>query len=246
MLIIVTACVDPNPKMPNTVIRDRNTRFEQYLNALLFFLNVDSITDIIFCDNSNADADYSRILVEAERKGKRIEILKYMQDTSCSISKGKSFGELCIMDYILNNSKIIGEYNNFYKVTGRLIVKNVDKITKKIRRNKDNGFVFLGNPVKESSKKIDTRFYYMKLSDTRRLISKLYDTVDETKGFTLERSFYEGICELNIPFDFLPRYPDYIGISGSTGIDYGGIKFRRIKLVIKDLLIQYYMLLRNR
>lgn len=242
MLLIITACVNPSSNMPNTVIRDKSMRFTQYLNSLVFFLNTETITDIIFCDNSNADVDYSIILEEAKKKGKRIEILKYMQETSKTISKGKSYGELCIMDYILNNSKIIGEYDGFYKVTGRLIIKNIDSITRKMYQNKDNRFVFLGNPVKESSRKIDTRFYYMNLSDIKKLISKLYDIVDETNGFTLERSFYEGIGELNILFDFLPKYPEYIGVSGSTGIIYEETKFRRIKLSIKDVLIHFYML----
>lgn len=242
MLLIITACVNPSSNMPNTTIRDKGIRFTQYLNSLVFFLNTESITDIIFCDNSNADADYSMVLAEAEKKGKRIEILKYMQETSKTISKGKSYGELCIMDYVLNNSKIIGEYDGFYKVTGRLIIKNIDSITRKIYQNIDNRFVFLGNPVKESSRKIDTRFYYMKSSDMKKLISKLYDIVDETKGFTLERSFYEEISELNIPFVFLPKYPEYIGVSGSTGVVYEDTRFRRIKLSIKDFLIYFYMI----
>lgn len=240
MLLIVTACINPDSQVSNIAIRDSNIRFEQYLYALDFFIQLNLITDIIFCDNSNFNVDYSCIIKKAKSHGKQLEVLRFEQEKKFISDKGKSYGELCIMDYILKHSKVLPRYSSFYKITGRLIVNNFEFIAKNNNDNSKSKFVFLGNPIKESSKKIDTRFYFMTISDLKKMLGILYDIVDESKGFTLERSFYEGISMLELPFELLPVYPDYIGISGSTGVDYSNTKFRRLKLIIKNILIRFY------
>ena len=154
--------------------------------------------------------------------------------------KGKSYGELCIMNYILENSSLLLKHSSFYKITGRLIVNNFEHISKRNKTMSISKFVFLGNPIDQASKKIDTRFYYMTTLDLKKIIKLLYDIVDESKGFTLERSFYESISMLNLPFEMLPRYPQYLGISGSTGVDYSKARFSKIKLIIKNILIKLY------
>lgn len=245
MLLIVTACVNPSNHIANIAIRDENIRLEQYLYALDFFVELNSITDIIFCDNSDAKVDYSNLVNKAIKKGKQLEILQFSQDMSRGGERGKSYGELCIMDYILKNSVLLPKYSGFYKVTGRLIVENFENILKKNKNINTSKFVFLGNPINKSSKKIDTRFYYMTTFDLKKLIKSLYGIVDESKGFTLERSFYEGISMLELPFEMLPIYPKYIGISGSTGVDYSKAKFTKIKLIIKNILIRFYLVFRK-
>lgn len=245
MLLIVTACVNPSDKISNIAIRDKTERLEQYLHALDFFIESASVTDIVFCDNSNANADYSRVVKKAQKEGKQLEILKFSQDVIRYSEKGKSYGELCIMNYILDHSKLLEKYSDFYKITGRLIVSNIDSISNNIIRNNKSKFVYLGNPINSYSKKIDTRFYYMTKADLKKLIKPLYNIVDESKGITLERGVYEEISMLKLPFSMLPAYPDYVGFSGSTGINYSNVKFRKIKLIIKNILIKIYSIIKK-
>lgn len=237
MLIIITACIKPSTLVKNIAIRDDKIRLQQYIDTINFFLESESITDIIFCDNSNFNFNHDLLYKKAKLMMKNLEILQFKQDDTMVTKKGKSYGEVCIMDYILKNSNLIKNHHFFFKITGRLVVKNFNCIARNVKQS-NNYFVYLGNPVNSKSKKIDTRFYAMTISDYVKLKDKLYNLVDESKGFTLEKSFFYGIKQSCVSFKLLPYYPEYIGISGSTGINYNNANLKKLKIMIKNILIK--------
>ena len=241
MLLIITACVKPSLCVKDLALRDETIRLRQYIDAMKFFLEQEHVTDIIFCDNSNADFETNSLYEYAKIKNKNLEILKFQVDDLIVSERGKSYGEFCIMDFIMEQSTLIMKHNFFLKITGRLIVQNFEKIVKKITMN-NNYFVCLGNPIDFRNKKIDTRFYGMRIEDYSCLREKLRTLINESAGYTLEKSFYKGIEEAQIQYRMLPYYPQYKGISGSTGINYTDTKLKTVKFACKNFMIKVYVL----
>lgn len=240
MILIITACIKPYDSVENLAVKENNIRLEQYMDSLKFYIHQEKITDIIFCDNSNCEGIDEQLLInEAINEGKTLEILKFKMNEQLVCKKGKSYGELCIMDYIFSNSELIKKHDYFVKVTGRLKVENINKILECIS-NQYNYFVFLGNPVNAKSKKIDTRFYGMKYQDYFEIKKTLEQTVDESNDITLEQGFFTSLKENKILFKMIPFYPRITGVSGSTGIDYGKMRFKSIKYITKDILVMLW------
>lgn len=239
MVLIITACIKPQNSISNIAIRDENIRLQQYLESLEFYINSESITDIIFCDNSATSFDESLLVKLAKKKNKNLEIHRFKSNTLACATRGKSYGEYEIMKYVFEHSYLVKQHNCFVKITGRLIVKNFDKIVRKLS-DKNNYFVFLGNPINRNGKKIDTRFYSMKVDDFKKIEKNLGSQINELEGFTLERSFFEVIDSTGTNFRMLPLYPQYEGISGSTGIDYSNVKLKFVKLLLKNVAMKLF------
>ena len=61
----------------------------------------------------------------------------------------------------------------------------------------------------------------------------MYDLVWDEKGIYLEKVYTRILSEQKIEVKNFPRYPRVIGISGSTGLEYG---FTEWKCKIKDII----------
>lgn len=244
MLLIITACINPNENVNNLVLRDSNTRFKQYMECLEYFIK-DSIFDkIIFCDNSNAtfDTDYYYNLVQKQKK--KLEIISFLGNVSSVSVRGKGYGEAEILNYVFEHSRMMKNEKFFVKVTGRLTIKNVNSILKKIDE-KNNYFLPLQKLFKESCKKIDTRFYGMRTDIFIRYFTLIGEEINEKDGVSLEHVFHEVIQRNNIKYSLIPRYPRYVGLSGSTGVVYHYARFKKLKNVIKDINIMIRNALKN-
>lgn len=236
--MILTSCIRPNKSVPNLFLYDIEERRKQYLESLEYYLGESEITEIVFCDNSGyfTEKDINELKKKYAHYKKKIEIISFNGNEQNVVLKGKSIGEVEIMQYISKNSSLYKTSTGFIKVTGRLKITNIKKIIRLINKNR-NYFVYLGLPINSFSNKIDTRCYYMNKSDFEMLLEYLPKCVDEKKGYTLEKSYAILIKKLNIVFSFLPRYPIISGMSGSTGVEYHANKFIFSKIILKNFLI---------
>lgn len=103
----------------------------------------------------------------------------------------------------------------FIKITGRLIVKNINKIF--LTLNKNINYFNTDDILGLISKRIDTRFYFVKISDYKEYLMKSYMNVYDDKGYYLEHVFYNVLKEKNIKHRCFYIYPKFEGVSGSTG-----------------------------
>lgn len=119
-IILLTGCINPNG-MSFTTLTDISIRINQYIAAINFYLQNTDLP-IVFVENSDTDL---RNYTNSFTSEKKIEILSFKGNNNKE--RGKGYGEAEIIEYALNNSRIIKSKKNcnIIKITGRLIIKNI-------------------------------------------------------------------------------------------------------------------------
>ena len=125
--ILLTSSIDPN----NCVFLERSLiedRKNDYLKSIKLWLTKTNF-DLVYVDNSGYDISFLK--EEFKSYGDRIEYHS-LNNNNFDRSLGKSYGELEIINYSLENSYKIKQFNFFLKSTGRYFLFNIENIISKI------------------------------------------------------------------------------------------------------------------
>lgn len=230
--LFLTASVNPQ----NTDGLKRNSvldRESDYYNALVFY--VKHGIPIVFCDNSMFYSE--KITALCNLNSNCIEYISFLSKESYL---GRGHGEKEIFDYAHKNSEIIKNSEFVVKLTGRLIVYNIDKIIQNLIK-KD--FMVSAN-ISRNLSYSDSRFFVYKkefyldyfepmlkkfLSDERRFYFE----------FCLARGIHNLMAHQN-GFILLPFYPKYIGRNGTTDKKYKKAFIKEIKYRIYQRIKIYF------
>jgi len=118
-VLLLTACVQPNG-MSNTVLQDPRIRESQYLDAINYYL-LHTKYRIVVVENSNYD--FSTKITDKTR----VEFLTF-DGNQYDKKLGKGYGEGLILKYALFHSRFISKNTRVVKITGRLIVTNINQL----------------------------------------------------------------------------------------------------------------------
>lgn len=120
---------------------DSQERIQQYLKSLTYYLQ-NTNNNIVFAENSGYDIykdlkEYLQVNLHMniEQYKNRLEILTF-DDRKASISRGKGYGEARILKYALYNSKFINNNYHLLKISGRIIVSNINNLLKHVKLRK--------------------------------------------------------------------------------------------------------------
>jgi len=211
MVILLTACINPNG-MPFTKLTMPTERMKQYIYALRFYLNNTSIP-VVFVENSNTDIS---IFFKKEIRPHYLEIHTFQGNKN--LEKGKGYGEAEIIEYAINHSKLICSNCCLIKITGRLVIKNLNSLIN-IRR-----ILFLNQSIQST---INSELSF---ADSRIIIAPIgfYNLFLRNKNRINDSNkvFFEHILaetiKIQSKFDYIPFViePQISGYSGSTGEKY--------------------------
>ena len=112
--LLMTASVNPRG-MSGLSVNDVTEREGQYLGTLQFYLQNETISAIVFIENSGHDLTAFKSLA-AKYPQKHVEFI------SCDLNGypreyGKSYGELLTLDYASEHSQFVAEAGGYFKVT---------------------------------------------------------------------------------------------------------------------------------
>jgi hypothetical protein len=127
VLIVLTATVTPSAFRDQTMLQDKQVRLGQYLQAIDFWLTYpdDRITGVVFCDNSGVASDLFANV--SSKSGRAFEFLSFV-DAACPEGVHYGYGELGIIDYVINNSDLVQKCGRIVKATGRLTFPTVNRL----------------------------------------------------------------------------------------------------------------------
>lgn len=121
-VLLLTATVTPGSTI-NTARADPQVRLQDYRQALQWWIEHGPCKQIVLCDSSqtpfSAFADHVAL---AARLGVTFEYLTFQQDFSPHLGKG--YGEMGIMEYAMQHSRMLADAPFVMKATGRYIVRN--------------------------------------------------------------------------------------------------------------------------
>lgn len=208
--LLLTACINPDG-MSFTKVSDKKVRIQQYCKALDFYLN-ETPYPIIFAENSNTDISphYSNAI-----KSGRLEVLTFAGNDDKT--KGKGYGEACIIEYALNHSKLLTADSVVVKITGRLVIENLtDVLTKHF-------------PYQDPMSVICSFNADLSFSDSRLLVAPIpflrnfladKELMNDNENVFFEHILAQNIFKREYPYSPFWVEPFIIGVSGSTGQEY--------------------------
>ena len=139
--ILLTACIKPEG-MSKTFLQDKDIRLAQYKSALNYYLQTTS-DKIVFIENTGFDISQ---YYQSDIRIGRLEILTF-NGNDYDKRLGKGYGEALIIEHGFKYSKILKETDYVIKITGRLIIKNINQLL-----NHTKAGVIYCNLVKASSR----------------------------------------------------------------------------------------------
>ncbi len=262
-VLIMTGTINVG-KTPYVAIRDSQERLLQYLYSLVSWIKLTNITTIVFCENSNTNYDFKKLIEFSETEGKDLEVLVF-DDNYAAQKHGKGFGEGIIMEYAIQNSKSLTMATTFYKVTGRLFIQNFESIQKK-HIQFDNVFKCPGYLLEEDKRlwhprslaqnyrmylfslryrgfrnphylnnHVSTFFYKSNIDFFKQELMPLYKKTNDTIPYWVEHAYCDA---LQGKFQIMLEEPRVVGRSGSSGNLINGLDYdEEIKKIAKDFLI---------
>lgn len=214
MLLVMSGCI--SPFIPNEIaVVNVSDRLKQYEDAIEFYLSCEQITSIVFCDNSNYCYNFHDEIEKAAKIGKRLEIIHFAGDEKMIKIRGKGYGEAELIDFLCDNSSLFNREPFFYKVTGRLIVKNIDQIIKKngLEKIRINRNIYENNSFDTRLWGIHTETYKKYFYGKKNLMSD--------KAIRYIEHVYKSIIDKNkLNCSCHRLFPQIKGISGTAGFMY--------------------------
>ena len=117
LCILLTSTLMPDGASPEK-IQERRQQYEATLKS--WMLHPDPrISGIVYCDNSSPDLEWAYELATQQGRSKEFEAI-YCPDNTIPNGMHYGYPELGIIDYSLQNSRLIKQSAYFAKVTGRL------------------------------------------------------------------------------------------------------------------------------
>ena len=253
-VLIMTATIDPSAFKCNKISTTSceaivQLRLTQYLSAIKFYIQESAFTDIIFVENSLYEFDYKKYEDMAQAVGKTFEYLPMkLSDRQLGFMKiiPKHYGEALLIDYAMRNGKAVAESDEIYKVTGRVLLKNSDKIIRCARKGVSEGICihsvdllkifpcckhYMGYIIQTVFFKVTKADYFAVLGKDIDYYENLLAT-KHGKYLIIERLWYELAKENRLKIYGFKCYPDLSGNRGSVDMAYDknkvGLFFRNI------------------
>jgi hypothetical protein len=124
--LLLTAAITPGA-VPFVAVADGQERATQYFCALISWLRSSSAKNIVLCENTATEVDFGVLVDLARSLGKDLEILKFAGNSEAQ-RYGKGYGEGKIIEYAVDNSRLLARATRFYKATGRLFLPAFDRV----------------------------------------------------------------------------------------------------------------------
>ncbi|MCC5610832.1 hypothetical protein LC612_29825 [Nostoc sp. CHAB 5834] len=213
--LLITSVVQTYATNSN-LLKDERKRLMQTREAVFKIVDQKIFTHIVIADGSNFQIFDREEILSFARKGLIIEQICFQQNQDEVRVGGKSQGELQIIYYAIQNSKLIAEFGGFHKISGRYSVKNLSSIVSATQS--DNNVFYFDNPpaLRLGGRFVATIFYKVQTD----FFLTHFDGASSECGYRLdgflESIFYRRLVELQRWRCFAP-FPLYEGVSGTTG-----------------------------
>ena len=225
--LLLTGTIDPS-KFNNTMttLTDVHIRLHQYEVAIEWWIRKSNFKNIIFIENSGFPFGVRKYTQLAELTQKKFEYIQGTPFVEETIAHGKSYGEIKLISEAIEKSMLLKSEKSFYKCTGRLIIKNVNRI---LRTKYKSDTVFTGVPA---DKWAFTWFFSVNIDFYKKYLSDAYKYVEDQKGVYMEHIYYERLLEHSKLIDTFYVYPNVDGVSAGTNSQYHS---GRLRLLYKNL-----------
>lgn len=227
MVILLTATVNAG-QTAFVARRDPRVRLNDYVGALNLWLRNKGGDKLVLCENSSYPLnELQRVYQFNNPHGKAVEFLSFA-GTRFNPQRGKGPGELEIIEYALGHSRLISGGQRIMKVTGRLYVKNADRIIETVNARPEIDIVC---DLRANLTYGDSRVFCATPRFFTNYLLPLQHLADDSRQVYFEHILgraVHGAMADGINWAMMPTAPDIRGVSGSGNVPYGGAVAERL------------------
>ena len=227
-IVVLTATITPAAGMPGTLRSDPAVRLKDYCDAFRFYASLPhrAVDKILVLENSGADLDVFRRIVNEEKVDKKVEYISI--SSAYDATKGKGYGEFLMLDEGLAKSTLCTSASKIWKITGRLKILNLADLIKTAPSEYEiycdlRDVPFVGEKL-GGNQWMELRLFSFNLLGYDRFFRNRFDA-----DYVLEKPFFETL-EGEVRKgnrSVVPRFrvqPILDGFSGHSNLDYSGPK----------------------
>jgi len=213
VVLLLTASVNIKG-MVLTALKDADTREQHYIQAIEHYFTK---TDIPILVVENTGHDFSAKLPSHILNSDRLEFISY-SGNDFPREKGKGYGELELMNYAMQHSRIIKDDTVIIKVTGRYRVINIGDFVASAR---NPNFQPCQASYFKGQRKAFSGIFTLTRHFMIQYFAKNHDQINDSKGVYFEHvladSFLDYLAD-GYEYSILPSYPRIAGISGTDNL----------------------------
>ena len=212
-----------------TKLTNENIRLRETKNAIYFNIQHGFFDKLVIVDGSDTDVFSGKEIQEIENRGIQVEQLKFQQPKAAVQRLGKSYGEMTITNYMLNNSKLVNEFGGFVKISGRYNFVNAANVMPSLQRYSTFFVNYHPYFIRKFYPYTSTILYKTSIEFFKEHLSDCGAECNADVDGYLESVFFRRLNRLK-KSNLSIAYPYFSGISGVTGnaIVDGHLRKRRI------------------
>lgn len=216
--LLITTAINPPFGMPYLKMTNPTLRKITSKAAIYYWIGL-GFRNLIIADATDTclfDGDEINELMHLDVN---IEQLFYAQDEQLAVLKGKGYAEGLLLNYALVNSNIIKHHDSFFKITGKVFVRNINAINTIIKINniKTIFWKYLGDGSSQQPF-ADTRFFFCDKSFAINNLIPAYLKADDNISACEYHVF--NMLNLNMKQGSKALRPQITGFEGGTGSMY--------------------------
>jgi len=237
ILLLLTGTINTQNKM-FTALTDKDQRKREYISTIQFYLkNFDF--PVVFVENSGEDI--SAFFTQSIQEN-RLEILTF-QGNDYPPELGKGTGEMRCMEHGVKNSRLLRADHFVFKITGRYIVRNLNKYVQYYR---DNPHIHILADLTNNFRLSASGFFGFRPFFVSEYLLKKAPLLNDTEHRYFEHMLARAVLDAlsnDVSFSLLKYYPKISAISGTTAKKYKDGWLHYFPRNMKYLL-RYYILKR--
>jgi len=211
--LLITTANNPPAGLPFLSMTNTISRRIAAKAALYFWASY-GVANIVLADATGSDLLSDTEVDELQTLGARIEQIHYQQDSVMISKRGKGYAEGKLVEFAVQNSRLIAQSGSFFKITGKTYVRNFVDLYKLINECKVSTMVWKYTEDGDFAKPwADCRFYYTNKEFALENLVPAYLEADDT--FAACEYFIFLYLEQNLSKGKAPR-PLVTGFSGNT------------------------------
>jgi hypothetical protein len=217
-VVLLTSCIAPGD-MTGLARSDIFQRLEDYKNVIQNLSSSGFIGPVVYCDNSGYNLEQlARIPVDTGSTGKW-EFLSINGNRKKNLGKG--YGEMEIIRYAIESSRLITPDSKILKVTGRLTLRNICSICSQFEESPISTEIFCD--LRGNLQWADSRVFASSVRFLQEYLLPLESILNDSRGVSFEhvlaRATHSAMSD-GLNWKMLPETPDIVGLSGTSGIRY--------------------------
>jgi hypothetical protein len=186
--VLITAAIRPPDKMPYLKMKDAASRRIATKMALFSWV-MQGVRNLVIADATDSQALDEEEMALLRQMPVNVEQIHFAQDEAQVSLLGKGYAEGKLIEFALENSRLLAQEEYFFKCTGKVFCRNFQNIIALIQHHKLRSLFWKLHKAEIILAGLDSRFFYTSASFFKENLAAEYALSNDT-----EDQFAEHLC----------------------------------------------------